>query len=123
MIGEQLFRERLVAREDQPARIASGVAKPQQLQIADDVLIEGRDAGKRFHQVEDDVQLEEAGGRTDAGEIVVHAEHAHLVPLLAQRLDDVVLHLPLRLEDVDARRVLGWDEMFVHERKDASLHR
>ena len=41
--------------------------------------------------------------------------------MLAQRLDDVVLHLPLGLEDVDAGRVLGRDEMVVDEREDAQL--
>ena len=79
--------------------------------------------GKRFHQVEDDVRLEEPGGRPDAGEVVVHAEHPHLVSLLAQRLDDVVLHLPLGFEDVDAGRVLGRDEMLVDEGEDPPLHR
>ena len=63
VIREQLLRERLVAREDEAARIAAGVGQAQQLEIADDVLIEGRDAGKRLHQVEDDVRLEEPGGR------------------------------------------------------------
>ena len=51
-------------------------------------------------------------------EVVVDAEHAHLVSHLAQRLDDVVLHLPLGFEDVDAGRVLGRDEMVVDERQD-----
>jgi hypothetical protein len=110
MVGQQLLRERLVAGEDQPARVAAGVPEAQQLEVADDVLVEGRDAGKRLHQVEDDVRLEEPGvggcrrGRRDA-------EHAHLVTHLAQRLDDVVLHLPLGLEDVDAGGVLGRDEV------------
>ncbi len=121
VIREQLLRERLVAREDQAARIATRVGQPQQLEIADDVLIEGRDAGERLHQVEDDVRLEETDRRPDAAEVVVDAEHAHLVADLAQRLDDVVLHLPLGLEDVDAGRVLGWDEVVVHEREDAEL--
>ena len=57
----------------------------------------------------------------DAAEIVVDAEHAHVVAHLAQRLDDVVLHLPLGLADVDAGRVLRRDEMVVHEREDADL--
>ena len=58
MVGEQLLRQRLVAREDQAARIASRVGEVKQLEIADDVLIEGGDAGKRLHEIEDDVRLE-----------------------------------------------------------------
>ena len=121
VIREQLFRERLVPGEDQAARITPSIRQPQKLEIADDVLIEGRDAGKCLHEVEDDVRLEEPDRRADAAEVVVDAEHAHLVTDLAKRLDDVVLHLPLGLEDVDAGRVLGWDEMVVDEREDAEL--
>ena len=65
VIGEELLRQRLVARQDQAARIAAGVGQAQQLEVADDVLVERRDAGERLHQVEDDVRLERchAGGR------------------------------------------------------------
>ena len=65
--------------------------------------------------------LNDADRRPDAAEVVVDAEHAHLVAHLAQRLDDVVLHLPLGLEDVDAGRVLGRHEVVVDEREDAEL--
>jgi hypothetical protein len=58
MVGEQLLRQRLVARENQAARIASRVGEVKQLEITDDVLIEGGDAGKRLHEIEDDVRLE-----------------------------------------------------------------
>ena len=54
-------------------------------------------------------------------EVVVDAEHAHLVAHLAQRLDDVVLHLPLGLEDVDAGRVVGRHQVVVDEGEDADL--
>ena len=58
----------------------------------------------------------------DAGEVVVDAEHAATSwPRLPQRLDDVVLHLPLGLEDVDAGGVLRRHEMVVHERETRSL--
>ena len=46
-------------------------------------------------------------------------ERQHLVAELAQRLDDVVLHLPRRGEDVDVRRVGGRHEVLVHEREHA----
>ena len=57
-------------------------------------------------------------GRADPGEIVVDADHLHLVTALAKRLDHVVLHLPLGFEDVDPGRVLRRNEMLVDERKD-----
>ena len=44
-----------------------------------------------------------------------------IVADLAKRFDDVVLHLPLGLEDVDAGGVLWWDQMVVNEREDAEL--
>jgi hypothetical protein len=54
----------------------------------------------------------------------MNAEHRHLVAAFAQRLDDVVLHLPLGLPHVDAGGVLGRHEVVVHEREDARfLHR
>ncbi len=62
VVGEQLLRQRLVARQDQAARVAAGVGQAQQLQVADDVLIEGGDAGERLQQVEDDVRLERRDG-------------------------------------------------------------
>ena len=43
VIREQLLRERLVAREQQAARIAARVRQLQQLEMADDVLVEDRD--------------------------------------------------------------------------------
>ena len=65
--------------------------------------------------------LKSSAGGADAGQVVVDAEHAHVVTDLAQRLDDVVLHLPLGFEDVDAGGVLGRHQMVVHEREDADL--
>ncbi|MNC88694.1 hypothetical protein D3C83_45370 [compost metagenome] len=63
------------------------------------------------------MRLELFDGVADAHQVVVHAEHAHRLARLAQRLDDVVLHLPFRLEDVDTCRVLGGHEMVVDERE------
>ena len=57
VVGQQLLRQRLVARQHQPARIAAGVGQPQQLEMADDVLIEDRDVVEALEQVEGDVRL------------------------------------------------------------------
>ncbi len=39
MVRQNLFRERLIVCQQQPARIATGVRFAHQLQVADDVLI------------------------------------------------------------------------------------
>ena len=57
VIGQQLLRQRLVARQQQAARIAAGVRQLQQLEVADDVLVEDRDVVEAFEQVERDVRL------------------------------------------------------------------
>ena len=57
MIGENLFRERLVFRKGQAARVASRVGKLHQFQIADDVLVEHGLAVKLFDEIEGDVRL------------------------------------------------------------------
>jgi hypothetical protein len=121
VIGEQLLRQRLVASEDQAARIAACVGQVQQLQITDDVLIEGRNTREGLHQVENDVGLEESGDRSNAPRVVTDPQHPHFMTHLAQRLDDVVLHLPLGLENVDAGGVLGWHEVVVNEGEHAQL--
>ena len=54
---QQRLRERLVAREHQPARVAARVGDPQQLEEAHDVAVEHADAVERLEQVEDDVGL------------------------------------------------------------------
>ena len=40
VVGEHLLRQRLVARQHQAARVAAGVGHAQQLEVADDVLVE-----------------------------------------------------------------------------------
>ena len=117
MVSEELLRQRLVARQNQAARIAAGVRQVQQLEVADDVLVEGGDARERLQQVEHDVRIERLHRGADAAQVVVHAAHAHLVPDLAQRLDDVELHLPLGLAHVDSLGVAGRHEVVVHERQ------
>ena len=121
VIGHQLLGERLVARHYQPTRVAARVLQPQKLEVAHDVLVECRDAGKRLHEVEDEMRLERFNSLTDSGQVVVDAEHVDLVRTFPQRFDDVVLHLPLGLEDVDAGGVVRRDEVVVHEGEDASL--
>ena len=121
MIGEEFLGERLVACQDEAARVAAGVGKPQQLEVADHVLIERGDAGECLHQVEDNVRLEEAGSRTNRAELVVKAKHAQLVAHFPQGLDDVVLHLPFGFAHVDPGGVRGRDQVVVHEREDPKL--
>ena len=43
VIGQQLLRQRLVARQHQAARIAAGVRHPQQFEVAHHVLVEDGD--------------------------------------------------------------------------------
>ena len=96
VIRQQLLRQRLVARQQQPARVAAGVGQLQQLEMADDVLIEDRHVVEAFEQVEGDVRLPLFGRAADVAEVVVDAERAHLVAEAAQRRDDVELGAPRR---------------------------
>ena len=116
VIRHQLLGQRLVARQRQAARIASRVRHLQQLEIADDVLIEHDDVVERLHQVEGDGRLELVHRLLDGRQIVVHADHADLVAEHLQRADDVVLHAPFggfrrRLVDF----LVGRLEALVHE--------
>ena len=70
------------------------------------------------------MRLERFDAAPDPEQVVVNAEDADVVSDLLQRLDDVVLHLPFGLEDVDAGRVLRRNQMVVDEREHAeSFHR
>jgi hypothetical protein len=70
------------------------------------------------------VRLEGFDAAPDPEQVIVDAQDLHVVPNLLQCLDDVVLHLPIGLEDVDACRVLGRNEMVVDEREHSeSFHR
>ena len=80
VVGEELLRERLVAREQQAARVAAGVRHAQQLEVADDVLVEQADVVERLEQVEDDRAASTRRSPARIGvELVLDAEHLHLV--------------------------------------------
>src|SRR6185437_11547202 len=53
MEREQLFAERLVAREHETARVAARVGLPKQLEKSDDVLVVRDDAVEFLEQIED----------------------------------------------------------------------
>ena len=78
--GEHLLAQRLVARQQQAARIAAGVGLAQHLEEGDDVLVVADDAVELLQQVEDHVRLPVRDGAAQFGEAVEHAQRAHLVP-------------------------------------------
>ena len=92
---QQLLGQGLVAREQQPARVAAGVGLAHQLEEGHDVLVVGADAVEFLQQVEDDVRLPVGDGAAHLGEAVEDPQAAHLVAGLAQGGDDVVLGAPL----------------------------
>jgi hypothetical protein len=85
VIREQLLRQRLVARQQEPAGVAAGVGQLQQLQVRDDVLVEDGDVVEPFEQVEGDVRLPLGGEAADLAEVVVDAERLALVAEAGQR--------------------------------------
>ena len=93
MIVQQLLRQVLAARQHQSARIAAGIGNADQFEIARDVLVVGRLAVEFLEQVEHDVRLEGVDLGADRPQLVLHAEHAHFVARLAQRVDDVIAGL------------------------------
>ena len=93
--GEQLLAERLVARQQQAARVAAGVGLAHELEERHHVLVVGDDAVELLEQVEDDVGLPVGDRAAQLGEAVEHADAAHVVAEPAQRRGDVVLGAPL----------------------------
>ena len=94
MIGQQLLRQHLVARQQHAARIAAGVGLMHQLQKRDDVLIVGDDAVELLQQVEDDVGLPVDDGAPQFRQAVAQAQRHDLVARGLQMRDDVVLGAP-----------------------------
>ena len=93
-----------------------------QLEIADDVLIEGPDFVERFEHVERNVRLELFVGLPDAREIVLDAERMHLVTeLVTQRAQDVVFGSPGRGLEIVAGDVGRRDLIVVHQDEHAQL--
>jgi hypothetical protein len=121
MVVEDGFRQRLVARQHEPARIASRVRHAQQLEIRDDVVVEGAELVERLHHVEHDIGLPFFHGAPDDLEIVADAERVHVVPHLAQCGDDVVLRLPGDRHQIVAGNVLGRHQVIVHQHQHPQL--
>ena len=118
VVGEQLFRQRLVAREQQAARIAAGVGQLQQLQVADDVLVEDRDVVEPLEEIERDVRLPVRRRPADVAQVVVHAESLHFVAHGGERRNHVVFSAPRLGGDVDTRLdTRRRNEMPVHQRQ------
>ena len=95
MIGEQLLREHLVARQQHAARIASGVGLVHQFQKRDDVLIVGDDPVELLQQVEDDVRLPLDDGAPQLRQVVAQPQRHDLVAGVLQVRDDIVFGAPL----------------------------
>src|SRR5262245_60020207 len=121
MVGQQLLRDALVARQHEAARVAAGVRHAEQLEVADDVLVVDRDVVEVLEQVEHRLRLELVQGVADHAQVAAHPEALHLVPQLPERADDVELGLPFHLGDVDALHVVRGNQRFVHEGQQAQL--
>src|SRR3954470_3667594 len=93
MIGEDLLRQGLVAREDKPARIAPRVRNAQQLEVAHDVLVELPEIEERLQEIEHDVWLPLLYFTANRRELVVHLERPRLVAECAEGGEDVDLGL------------------------------
>jgi hypothetical protein len=122
VVGEQLLRKRLVAREQQAARIAARVRELEQLEVGDDVLIEDGDVIEGFEQVEGDLRFPLGHQPADLAEVVVDAERLHFVTQPAQCRDHVVLGAPGLGRDVGSlfHRV-GRNQVPVDERQDTKF--
>ena len=81
VIREQRLREGFVARQHQPARVASRVRRLHQLEVADHVLIEHADLAEALHEIEDDARPKSVIAWRDDAEIVLDADLAHLCPM------------------------------------------
>ena len=120
VVREDLLRQRLVAGQKKPARVASGVGGPLELQVTDDVRVEDRFAIELLEEIEHDVRLELLDRGPKRGQLVAQADHYHVVSEPAQPL----AHVELGLERGDLCRgkradVFGGDETLVHENDDS----
>ena len=79
VILQQLLGQRLVARQQQSARVAAGVGLAHQLEERHHVLIVGDDAVELLQQIEDDVRFPVGDGAAQLRQAVEHAEAAHLM--------------------------------------------
>ena len=122
VVGQDLLRQHLVARDHHAARIAARVGQLHQLEERHHVLVVGDDALEFLEQVERDVRLPVGDRVAQVRQVVAHAEHLHFVAHRAQRRRDVVLGPPV----VDlllgvAARVLRRHQGLVHQHQHAPL--
>ena len=94
--GKHLLGQHLVARQHEPAGIAARVRLPHELEIGDDVVVIRRDALELLEQVEDHVWLPLADHVSQLGQLIAYADHADLVPKVAERSVDVIFGTELR---------------------------
>ena len=116
VIHEQLLRQGLLARDDQSARVAAGVRHAQQLEQADDVLVEEDVALEFLEQVEREVRLEFVDRITDRVQLVLHAKGAHFMAELLQGAGDVVFGLVRKPDFGGQRHGIRWrDQVRMHQ--------
>ena len=94
VIGQQLLRQDLVARQQHAARIAAGVRLMHQLEKRDDMLIVGDDAVEFLQQVEYDVGLPVGDGAAQLGQAVAQSQGPDLMAFGFQMRNDVVFGAP-----------------------------
>ncbi len=120
-----MFGQRLVPRQQQSARVATGVSLPHELEIRDDVLVVRDDTVKFLQQIENDVGLPVADSAAQLREAVEDAEAMYVVAGFAQRGRHVVLSAPLfDLLVGPALEAFRWHQARVHYDERAQfLHR
>ena len=123
--GQYLFRQYLVPRQHQAARIAAGVTLANHLEIRDDVRVVARDPGEFLQQVEGDVGFPLLDDFTQFVQSIQDAEHADVMAQVPQRRVNVVLAAEqvdfLFGEPVD---VFRRNELRMHhEQNSAAFHR
>ena len=119
MVGEQLLAQRLVARQQQPARVATGVGLLHEFEEGHDMLVVGDDPVELLEQVEDDIGPPFGDGGAQLREAVEHAEAADLVTHRAQGRDDIELGAPVvDLLVGEARRALRGHQRRMDEDQD-----
>jgi hypothetical protein len=119
---QELFRERLVARQHQAAWATAGIALAQKLQITDDMLVVHRNTVEMDQQIEGDIGLELGEGAPHRPKVAADAEPMHFVTQLLERLDHVPLGAKVRQLLVrQTADVRGGHQVFVHQDDDFEL--
>ena len=119
MVSEQLLAQRLIARQQQAARIATGIGLLHEFEEGHDMLVVGDDPIEFLEQVEDDIGSPFSDGGAQLREAVEHAEAAHLMTHRTQGRDDIELGAPVvDLLVGEARRALGGYQRRMDEDQD-----